>query len=220
MKYTLEHLERHVDESVNQAFNNMSKLSQSILDIDGMSGDKTRHLYNNICSLDNANYLEIGTYKGSTFVSALYKNNATGLCIDYWKEFGGKQDFMHNVKEHLTNNETYSYIDDNCWNVTPEQIGLNKFDIYLYDANHSFEDHKRAITHYYRSMSKYFILLVDDWECFWVNVKRGTLAGIEESNLKIHKMIEVPIVTVYNYHTKGNTFWNGCGVFILERTDI
>lgn len=220
MKYTIEQLIKHVDESVEKAFKNISKLPQSILDIDGMSGDKTRHLYNNICSLDKAHYLEIGTYKGSTFVSSMYKNNISGLCIDHWKEFGGKDHFLNNTKTFLTNNETFDIIDSDCWNVIPNDIGLNKFDIYLYDANHSFEDHKRAITHFYKSMSKYFILMVDDWECFWVKVKQGTFAGIYESKLKIHKMVEVPMFKIYHYHSKGDTFWNGCGIFILERTDI
>ena len=75
MKYDLEQLINHVNLSVENSNNNISKLTSEILSMDGMTGIKTRHLYNNICSLDGANYLEIGTWMGSSFISAFYENN-------------------------------------------------------------------------------------------------------------------------------------------------
>lgn len=65
----------HVKHSVHLAYHNQSKLSDDIMLLDGMTGTKTRHLYNNICSMGYRNYLEIGTWKGSSFISALYHNN-------------------------------------------------------------------------------------------------------------------------------------------------
>ena len=59
MKYNLEQLINHVNLSVENSNNNISKLTSEILSMYGMSGNKTRHLYNNICSLNGANYLEI-----------------------------------------------------------------------------------------------------------------------------------------------------------------
>ena len=37
-----------------------------------MTGIKTRHFYNNILNTDDARYLEIGAWKGSSICSAMY----------------------------------------------------------------------------------------------------------------------------------------------------
>lgn len=52
-----------------------SKLySEPYLFHDRMSSPKVRHLLNNLCSLPSTSYLEIGTWKGSTWISALFQN--------------------------------------------------------------------------------------------------------------------------------------------------
>ena len=84
MKYTKELLINHVNECFVNSDRNESKLSADILSMEGMSGTKTRHLYNNICSLSGANYLEIGVFRGSTFCSAIYGNNIKATGIDNW----------------------------------------------------------------------------------------------------------------------------------------
>ncbi len=56
--------------------------------------------------------------------------------------------------------------------------------------------------------------------CDWVHVKQGTIDGINEMKLKVHAMYEIPLVNTTEYHIGGDTFWNGCGVFVCERTDI
>ena len=61
----------HVNKSFENAENNVSKLSSEILSLDGMTGNKTRHFYNNILNIDDARYLEIGTWKGSSLCSAM-----------------------------------------------------------------------------------------------------------------------------------------------------
>jgi hypothetical protein len=54
----------------------------------GYSGKKTRHFYNNLLSIEDARYLEIGTWKGSTLYSAMYGNKAQITYIDNWSQFG------------------------------------------------------------------------------------------------------------------------------------
>lgn len=215
----VQQLINHVKDSIRNAYYNKSKLPESILAMEGMTGSKTRHLYNNICSVENKTYLEIGTYKGSSFISAMYKNKLKGICIDNWKFFGGpKNDFYENIKKELTN-ESIRVIDKDCWTVTSDDVP-ESIDIYLFDGAHSYEDHKKAITYYYKFLSKYSIIMIDDWLCDWYDVKRGTMDGINEVGLKIHYMIEIPLVNTYIYNQCGDTFWNGCGVFVCERLDI
>lgn len=213
----LVHLIEHTKQSIRNAYNNESKLTLDILNIHGMSGYKTRHLYNNICSLPGCNYLEIGTYKGSSFISAMYGNTANGYCVDNWSEFGGKPEFFENVKTFLTSNDFhFTILDKNCWTITKYDIPL-PIDIYMYDGAHTYEDHKNAITHFAPFFAKYVVIIVDDWMCDWVHVKQGTMDGLVEAGLKIHYSHEIGLVNTESYHTSGDTFWNGCGVFVCEK---
>ena len=54
----------HVQKAVADAESHISKCSSDILAIDGMSGPCTRHFYNNLVNMEDARYLEIGTWKG------------------------------------------------------------------------------------------------------------------------------------------------------------
>lgn len=209
----------HAKQAIDNAYKNKSKLNNIILAIHGMSGDKTRHLYNNMCSLDDCRYLEIGAYKGSSFISAMYGNSSCeGYCVDHWKEFGGKHEFYENVQAHIPNAKMH-LLDKNCWEVTNEDIP-SRINVFMYDGAHTYMDQKRAITYFAPFLSKFSIIMIDDWNCDWVDVRRGTMDGIVDAKLKIHFKEEIGLVNTKSYHTGGDTFWNGCGIFVCERTDI
>ena len=78
-----------VDNAFLNAENNISKITNDIIEMDGMSGTKTRHFYNNLLNFQDARYLEIGTWKGSSVCSAMCGNKGTIVCIDNWCQFGG-----------------------------------------------------------------------------------------------------------------------------------
>ena len=210
----------HVKNSILRAFQNNSSLPEHVLRMEGMSGRKTRHLYNNIVSLKNKTYAEVGTYKGSSFISAMYNNKDTfGICIDNWSEFNGPRDeCITNINRELSN-ANYKIIDKDCWSITKNDLG-QLIDIYLYDGPHNYKDQKNAITYYRDFFNKYVIIMVDDWTCDHVDVKRGTMDGLKEANLIVHWSYEIGLVNTNTHHRGGDTFWNGCGIFICERTDL
>lgn len=216
LSYPVERIVEHVKNSILDAFSNKSKLSDDVLRMEGMSGNKTRHLYNNICNLDDSTYLEVGTWKGSSFISAMYKNNNTfGYCVDNWCEFGGpKDEFYKNINKYLTNTNIQIH-DKDCWSLTENDL-KRTIDIFMYDGSHNYESQKKAITYYHRFFSKFVIIMIDDWTCDWVDVKRGTLDGIRDTNMKIHYSYEIPLINTQSHHQGGNTFWNGCGIFVCE----
>ena len=73
----------HIQKSLNKADIYESKVTMDIMRMEGMSGPKTRHFYNNLCSMDDARYLEIGTWKGSSICSAMCGNKMDyAVCID------------------------------------------------------------------------------------------------------------------------------------------
>ncbi len=201
----------HTKCSIQSAFGNKSKLNNQVLQIEGKSGNKTRHLYNNICNIPGARYLEVGTWKGSSFISAMYSNNIEGICIDNWSEFDGPRDeFEENVRTFLPKSNV-KIINEDCWSVE----GLSDINIFMYDGAHTYQDQKKAVTHFAKFCSRPFVLMVDDWTCDWVDVKRGTMDGISEMGLKVLYSQEIGLVNTNIHHQGGDTFWNGCGVFVL-----
>ena len=117
-----------VKTSFKNAENNISKITNDIINMEGKSGIKTRHLYNNLLNTDDARYLEIGTWKGSSVCSAMCGNKANVICIDNWSEFGGpKSEFLQNFEQFKGENNA-SFIEKDCYNV--DISTLPKFNIY------------------------------------------------------------------------------------------
>lgn len=225
MGFTKEQLTKHSKDAFENAENNKSKLIDDILNLEGMSGTKTRHLYNNICNLDNANYLEIGTWKGSSFISATYKNNINSIAIDNWSEFSTTSlsndiSIMDSKSTFLSNIEKFDVkckiIENDSFNITTDDIEENSIDIYLYDGAHDYNSHKMAITHFHKFLAQYCIIIIDDWrnDGDWEAVQRATYDGISESGLIVHSRIEK---ITHQENTGGIEYWNGFGLFVCEK---
>jgi hypothetical protein len=183
----------------------------------GMSGSKTRHLYNNLCNIKDANYLEVGTWKGSSFASSLFKNNINAIAIENWSEFNGpKDEFIKNIHE-LCPDQKFNFFEKDSFEITKEEINCiyDSVDIFLYDGCHKYESHKKAITHFQKFLSKYSIIIIDDWrnDANWECVQRGTYEGFKLSNLKIHHKIEM---ITHQESTGVSEYWNGFGLFVCE----
>jgi hypothetical protein len=204
----------HINQAFFNADNYISKINQDILQLDGMSGRKTRHFYNNLLNIDDARYLEIGTWKGSSLCSALFNNSVEAICIDNWSEFGGpKEEFLNNLQKfNLTDKVKYIEADSFSIDVTK----LPKFNIYLYDGDHSSTAQRMALTYYYPCLDDIFIFIVDDWN--WPEVREGTMNAINELKLKIVYQKEIRL-TFDNKHSPLSlameTWWNGICVFVL-----
>jgi hypothetical protein len=105
-KMSVEELIEHIEMSFDKAIEGVSKVTPQLLEMDGMTGNKTRHFYNNLASLPGTRYLEIGTWKGSSVCSAMCGNKATVLCIDNWSQFGGpKEEFLRNFETYKGEND-------------------------------------------------------------------------------------------------------------------
>jgi len=205
-----------VETAFQNAENNISKITPDIIYMEGMSGTKTRHFYNNLLNMENARYLEIGTWKGSSVCSAMCNNKAKVICIDNWSEFGGpKSEFLINFEKFKGENDA-TFIENDCYKV--DVSVLPKFNIYMYDGNHTNQSHYKALLHYYECLDDIFIFIVDDWN--WQCVRDGTLESIEKLNLKVLYKKEVRL-TWDDSHTNGQqaraTWWNGIFVAILQK---
>lgn len=229
---------KHIETALQNAENYISNIDNEILEMEGMSGIKTRHFYNNICSMQDSRYLEIGTWKGSSFCSAMSNNKMTCLSIDNWAKFSGEgaeklkeylPDAAYSVKEiFLKNYNKYkgenkaTFIENDCWEVDLNLLG--KYNIYMYDGEHSETSHYKALNYYISCLDNEFIYLVDDWN--WESVKQGTHNSIKENSCNI--IYKKEIITNNGKHPewgKGNgdragkdgNWHNGLAIFILKK---
>jgi hypothetical protein len=171
------------------------KLPDSIRYMEGMSGKKYRYLINNLVgSIDDARYLEIGSWKGSTAASAIYGNKCKALCIDNWTEFLGnsrKEDirgaFETNVRNAAGDTCEFSYLDQDFRTVNYSAIG--KFNVYMFDGPHSEQDQYDGIAIAQPALDDTFILVVDDFN--GDGVRAGTTRAIKELNVEVIASIEI-----------------------------
>ena len=216
-----------ISECIDSAEKWCSRVTVDVMNIQGFSGTKTRHLYNNLCSFrkpdgSNTEYLEIGTFAGSTFVSALCRNvNAFGTGIDNFTEFseGGYgdpgKDLYRNIATFLEPGQGI-FIEGDCF--SSEVLGHlrpDTYDIYLYDGCHEQESHERAITEIWPYLAKRAVVIVDDWspEEAWQGVRRGTEAGFAKVGANIIDKFELGGGKMGD--PRG--YWNGCGIFVIEK---
>ena len=96
--------------------------------------------------MKEARYLEIGTWKGSSICSAMCNNKMTCVAIDNWSQYRGpKKIFFENFNKFKGENNA-TFIEKNCWDIDVSKLG--KFNIYMYDGNHTETSHFQALNHY------------------------------------------------------------------------
>ena len=208
-------LTKHIKDSIWSADIETSKLHPMILALDGMSSIKNRHLLNNILDIPDGNYLEIGVHKGSTFISALYKNkHNSAYAIDDWSQFDEdgivKREFLKNCKYFDIRN--YLLIEGDCFSVDKNKISY-PINVYFYDGYHSIESTSKALTYFYDILDEEFIFIVDDYD--WEEPHQGVLQGIAACDLTIE----------FEQHLKANcasdkdSWWNGVGILLLKKKE-
>lgn len=215
--YDVQTLINHVKQSVENANRGTSKLIKDIFNIQGFSSAKVRHFLNNVCSLSHTRYLEIGTWKGSTFVSALYGNGQAveeAVGIDNWALFGGpSEEFRANCQQFLINN-VYSFYDHDCFTIDTTKLFKQPVTIYFYDGEHYAIDQEKAFTYYDSIFDDVFIALVDDWN--WQMVQEGTRTAFKKLNYTILYEVALPA----SYAGDLNNWWNGLYVAVIQKPTV
>jgi predicted O-methyltransferase YrrM len=211
---------RHVSDSLNLAEIRGSKINSEIEKYTGYTGTFTRHFYNLICSIPDTKYLEIGTWYGSSSISALYKNKINATFIDNWSEFNGNKQILVSALEKYKGVSSYSLIESDCWKVDVDSLGM--YDVYLYDGAHTYADQYKAIKYYYSKLKKNCIVMIDDWN--WKDVRMGTMDAFRDLDAKFlfQKEIILPDSDTAHMpnHRGKNTWWNGIGIFVLDKPSV
>lgn len=209
----------HVKSSLFWARNDMSKLNNDILNkLVGMTGKKTRHFYNNLCSLPDARYLEIGAWKGSSSISAMYMNpQCKATIIDNWSEYNGSpSELVSNIDTYIPYKANYTFINEDCFFLS-EPLRM-KYNIYLYDGAHDEEAQCKAITRFYEYLDDVSIVIIDDWN--YPPAEKGTWKGFDTVGAKIIYKEEIKLTTNGSHSPMdlaARDFWNGMAVFVIEK---
>jgi hypothetical protein len=215
---------KHIDDSIHWGEREVSKLTQDILNIHGITSNKVRSFLNNICSI-GGNFLEIGVFRGATFCSSIYGNDIHAIGIDnfaspnltpmgvsqrlasYLKQgldIPPQEDFLNNVKRFGNPEKLDVYKTDYT---TFDYTQLPKLNIIFYDGDTRFHDQYVVLKKLVPLFSDQTILIMDDW-----NWNSGALERvIEEDGLYITHKREI-----FTSGENMDDFWNGLGIFLIE----
>lgn len=204
----------HVKNSIQMGEAQHSKLTTEVLSLEGMSSSKERHFFNNLCSLPETHYFEIGVWKGSTYISALFSNAESvksAVAIDNWAEFDGPcSEFISNVAKHLPKYAGRFYSAD-CFAVNTQAMFSAPVNIYFYDGWHSEEAQKKAFTYFNDVLDDVFIAVVDDWN--YHQVGKGTYAAFKELKYEILYEQVLPA----RFQGDLEQWWNGLYVAVIRK---
>ena len=203
--------------AIERANNLQSKMDATAWAVPALSSLRIRHLMNNLGAI-STRYMECGVHKGGLFCSTLRNNFFNGLAaIDNWASDDTSDDkafpqFRDNVEKCMPLGQCLM-IDtrkSDTFSVDPTTLLMQPYDLYLYDADHSYESQKRAMTYFLPAMADEFILCVDDYD--WEDVWKGTQDGLKDAGVEI----------LYEHAFIGNDhdnmgWWNGFYVALIRK---
>jgi len=172
-----------------KALTEKSNLPNWILTLNGMSGKRYRHFVNNlIATVPNARYLEIGSWKGSTALAAIYGNKVSSVCIDNWSQFGNVREEFCNNAVRCTNDDTQLELhEDDFRNLNYSDIG--KHNVYFFDGPHEEQDQYDGLALALPALDDEFILIIDDWND--PRPRNGTMRAIAELEIKVKYSMQI-----------------------------
>lgn len=202
-------LKARVEAAIDMAEHGQSRLPKAVLELEGMSSPKVRHFLSNVTAFPDTRYLEIGCYKGSTLIAALYGKDIKHWAIDNFCEYHSSEELLrsrcaaHGVQPNFFNAD--------CFSLDLDAAGIRDVNVYFYDGWHSFGAQVEALGHFIDRMEKpQFIYIVDDWGgTEGEPVRNGTKTAIQVLNLNV----------IYERALPGyeGGWWNGLWVGVLSR---
>ena len=193
-------------------------------EIQGITSNRVRHFLNNLCSHDDAVYLELGTLMGSTFFAATMGNDIENIGVDnysdpeckpmtnnlHWSEVGNAFDeFQRHFKKY--ENGKSLFLKSDILNLTEEDFQGKKPNVVFYDADHDYVQQLNALNHIAPFLADKFILVIDDAN--FDGVIESAIQFVKDNNYDLYferkilsKIIENP-----------THWWNGLFVMVLEK---
>jgi len=219
----------HVKNAISLSNLEKSKLNNEILNLNGMSSYKVKHLLNNLCNFKGCKYFEVGTWAGSTLVAALFENELTAYACDNWTEFGNpKESFFSNIGTYINKKKIeLCFFDKNCFKLTKEDI-KDKINVYFFDGAHSYESHYNSLIYFEDFFDDEIVVVIDDYGDdppkldYMFKKPHGVRIGTEDAledlkKFKVKFSQELPPFVKHGGGEIDKDYWCGLRVLILEK---
>ena len=185
-----------INEAIEMANKHKSRLTPEIHKLDSLSSEKGRHLLNNLTRcVDNTTYLEIGTYKGASFVSAMFGNDNVSKayvienwCWPYPACRNNKAIFTKSVEQYVPHID-FDLLEEDATTIDLSLI-KHKINYVFYDADHEYKGQYESLVHLAPVFSDMFILVVDDWA--QNSVQRGVRDALAKTGIGMVRKWELP----------------------------
>lgn len=196
-----------------------SNMDATSWNVPALSSLRLRHLMNNLGAI-STNYLECGVHKGGLFCSTIRNNHNLEFAyyIDSFEsdnipgaEESAQEQFDENVIDCISDGSELTvmgYVSD-TFHIDVDHMPQG-FDLYLYDADHSYECQRKAMTFFLDNMADVFVVCVDDYD--WKEVWTATQDGLKDAGVEI----------LFEWTAKGNDhdndgYWNGFYVALCKK---
>ena len=223
-KFEIEEYTQRCLDAIDNSLSFKSNFVSEGYEIRGLSSDRVRHFLNNLCSYDDAVYLELGTLLGSTFFAATMGNSIENIGVDdysepeckpmtknmHWVELGNPfEEFQRYFKKY--ENGKSSFIKSDILSLKEEDFQGKKPNVIFYDANHDYVQQLNNLNHLAPFLADKFIMVIDDAN--FDGVIESAVQFVKDNNYDVYferkilsKIIENP-----------THWWNGLFVMVLEK---
>ena len=223
-KFEVEEYTQRCLDAIDNASSFKSNFVSEGYEIQGITSNRVRHFLNNLCSHDDAVYLELGTLMGSTFFAATMGNSIENIGVDnfsdpeckpmtnnlHWSEVGNAfEEFQRHFKKYENGKSTF--LKSDILDLTEEDFEGKKPNVVFYDANHDYVQQLNALNHIAPFLADKFILIIDDAN--FDGVIESAIQFVKDNNYDLYferkilsKIIENP-----------THWWNGLFVMVLEK---
>ena len=225
-KFEIEEYTQRCLDAIDNSLSFKSNFVSEGYEIRGLSSDRVRHFLNNLCSYDDAVYLELGTLLGSTFFAATMGNSIENIGVDdysepeckpmtknmHWVELGNPfEEFQRYFKKY--ENGKSSFIKSDILSLKEEDFQGKKPNVIFYDANHDYVQQLNNLNHLAPFLADKFIMVIDDAN--FDGVIESAVQFVKDNNYDVYferkilsKIIENP-----------THWWNGLFVMVLEKSN-
>ena len=191
-------------------------LPAELFSLKGLSSPACRIFFNEICNKAEARYLEVGTYTGSSIISACWKNplrRAVGI-VDWSMDKSAKPKLESNIQffkdDLMFGRYAPEFIEAEAFSMDKTKLG--QFDIYFYDGHHSADSQEKGLTCFWDNLAPVSIVIVDDYSV--MRVQQGTIRAIDKLGCRQHLRYAW---TLSGGESFEHLYWGGLAVMVFEK---
>ena len=222
--FSIEEYTQRCMDAIDNASSFKSNFVSEGYEIQGITSNRVRHFLNNLCSYDDAVYLELGTLMGSTFFAATMGNDIDNFGVDnysepeckpmtknlHWNEVGNAFEEFKRYFDKYENGKS-TFIKSDILSLKEEDFDGKKPNVVFYDASHDYVQQLNNLNHIAPLLADKFFLIIDDAN--FDGVIESAIQFVKDNNYDLYferkilsKIIENP-----------THWWNGLFVMVLEK---